>query len=122
MRSRLAIDRRAKRKDHLGRLFGRDPVGQLGDAQILGANGMQLRERAAATRDFDCSFAVTDDSYDQFAGWAGLHAARSAGFSPSDASLIASDLGLGIMNSADWDQADLILDQDQALIGVGKCL
>jgi hypothetical protein len=77
---------------------------------------------AAATRDFDCSFAVTDDSYDQFAGWAGLHAARSSGFSPSDASLIASDLGLGIMNSADWDQADLILDQDQALIGVGKCL
>jgi hypothetical protein len=76
----------------------------------------------AATTDFDCGFAVTDDSYDRFAAWAGRHAARALGFTSGDAAAVAADLGDTLMARADWDAADLVLDSENALIGVGRCL
>lgn len=76
----------------------------------------------AATDDFDCSFAVTDDSYDRFAAYAGAHAARASGFGAADAAVVAGDLGANLMARADWDTAGLVLDNESALIGVSACL
>jgi len=79
----------------------------------------------AGLADFDCSFAVTDETVTQLELWLGRHAARAAGLPDADVARLAADLGYSILIVGEGEVGDdsgLVYGEDQELRGVAACL